>query len=89
MTDNERKIYALQERIMVLGNELVTCLKGSLSDQNAGFLASYFEANEYGEALDLLDFIIDQEGLGVPPEGERILLEIRNAKSEIGRLFHQ
>ena len=89
MTEKERKINALQERIMVLGSGLVLSLKSRLSDQNAGLLTSYFEANEYGEALDLLECIIDQEGLTMPSEDERILLELRNATSEIRELCRQ
>lgn len=74
---------------MILGRELVSSLKSMLSEQNAGFLNSYFEANEYGEAIDFLDCIIDQHGLSMPSDAERMLIDIKNAISEIGRLYRQ
>lgn len=84
----KEKINSLQAEIIVLGEKLCNSLRGRMDEQHLEFIAQYFKVNEYGEALNLLEFIINTNEELLTCDDKDLYYGIRVRSEEISQLYN-
>ena len=87
MTNLRQEIYNLQEEIMQLGLQFAESAKDSVGIEHYKNIRAYFEANEYGEALHLINWIQENRSPSFGRKSEVKIQQIRDLADQIKRLY--
>ena len=85
--NSENEIKKLQVEIMKLGSKLCGQLDGKIDAQNLKYIAQYFDVNEYGEAVELLNHYIAEDNSLFDCSDEFLLSEINTKMNKVAKLW--
>lgn len=85
--NSNNEIKELQKEIMKLGSELCERLDGKIDAPNLKFIAQYFDVNEYGEALELLNYYIKQDNSLFDCSDKILISEINERMNKVAELW--
>lgn len=89
MTENyERKTKTVQQEIMDVGGTLSHMLKGQISDEVQNDIKQYFQHNEYGEAMGLLQFVVSEDQTLLTDETTELVDLILTKMREVESLYN-
>jgi len=83
------EVYIKQKKMMETGLELADLLKEILLVSDHQHLHELFAANEYGEALYFIDWMIENEKPDWNDEISKKIEEVKSLNLEIHKLFNR
>lgn len=81
------KINMIQQEIMDLGGQLSQLLRGQVPLDVHYEIEQYFEHNEYGEAMELLQFTIHENQVELTREASRLSDLVLEKMREVAQLY--
>ena len=83
------EIYDKQKLMMKVGLELASLLREVIPKSDFQHLHELFSANEYGEALYFIDWMIENQKPNFSDDIKIKITEVKYVNSEIHKLFEE
>ena len=86
--EQTRSVNALQGKIMGLGDDLTMALPVCFSSSTVSDIAEYFRHNEYGLAIDLLEYVLEEERLELNGKAAEFYQKVKWLMVLVEKIYH-
>ena len=81
------ELLALEEKIEALGLAFCSEIQSSIPEDDAAAILDFFEHNEYGEALELIGYVLRHQSVSLGKEAHAKLKNMEQLMKEVSEVF--